>query len=146
MTPFEQAFAVLIGHEGGYDTTRADPGNWTSGIIGTGELRGTKYGISASAYPDIAIKGLSLADAQAVYKRDYWDPILGDILPPALALLAIEALKKTIADKGGASVCSEFMAQRMCFMANLPNWRIFGLGWSRRLSYLPYQAMMMGVL
>ena len=178
MTPFEQAFAVLIGHEGGYDTTRADPGNWTSGIIGTGELRGTKYGISASAYPDIAIKGLSLADAQAVYKRDYWDPILGDILPPALALLVfdaavnngkaraanwlhiavgtrqdgrigpetIEALKKTIADKGGASVCSEFMAQRMCFMANLPNWRIFGLGWSRRLSYLPYQAMMMGVL
>lgn len=176
MSPFERAFGILIGHEGGYDTTRADPGNWTSGVVGAGELRGTKYGISASAYPTIDIKALELIDAEAIYKRDYWDPIQGDVLPPALALLVfdaavnngkthaaswlqitvgskpdghigpetLDALKKTVAEKGGASVCSEFMAQRMVFMAGLPTWQVFGLGWSRRLCALPYQSLTMG--
>jgi hypothetical protein len=32
-----------------------DPGNWTGGAIGKGELRGTKWGISAQTYPQIDI-------------------------------------------------------------------------------------------
>lgn len=175
MTAFEQSFAFVVGHEGGYDTTYDDPGNWTTHIIGVGELHGTKYGISAAAYPDEDIANLSLQRAQELYRRDYWDQIAGEHLPPPLALLVfdaavnagvgraarwlqaavgaatdgrigprtLEAVRAMVATKGGASVCSEFLAFRMNFMACLPTWRVFGLGWARRLAALPYEAMAM---
>ena len=41
----------------------------------------------------------------------------------------------------GVDVCAEFGARRLLFMAGLPTWRVFGPGWSRRLSRLPYEAM-----
>jgi lysozyme family protein len=88
---FEKAFRIVVGHEGGFDTTRADPGNWTSGIVGVGVLLGTKYGVSAAAYPDVAIADLTLDQAQTIYRRDYWDRIGGDGLPPSLALLVFDA-------------------------------------------------------
>lgn len=175
MTAFDQAFTFVIGHEGGYDTTRADPGNWTGGAVGQGELLGTNWGISAAAYPNLAIASLTQADAAAVYRRDYWNPISGDTLPPPLALLVFDAainnglsraqkwlqtaigaqpdgkigpatlaaLKTKVAASGGAAVCAEFLAQRLTFMAALPTWRSFGLGWARRLCQLPYQSFTM---
>jgi lysozyme family protein len=33
----------------------------------------TKYGISKRSYPDLDIKKLTLDDACAIYKRDFWD-------------------------------------------------------------------------
>jgi hypothetical protein len=38
-------------------------------------------------------------------------------------------------------LCAEFQALRLLFMAALPSWRTFGLGWARRLCLLPYQAL-----
>ena len=35
------------GHEGGLSLDPNDRGNWTGGKKGSGELRGTKYGIAA---------------------------------------------------------------------------------------------------
>jgi lysozyme family protein len=172
MTTFEQAFAVVVGHEGGYDATRADPGNWTGSAVGQGELRGTKYGISAAAYPTLDIADLTEAQAQAIYKPDYWDRVRGDALPPQLALLVFDAavnngvgaavrwlqlaagigvdgdfgpetLAAVQAATDATALCAEFQAQRMTFMANLPTWRNFGLGWARRLCALPWQAQAM---
>ena len=88
---FEQAFAIVVGHEGGYDTTRADPGNWTGGAVGRGDLRGTKFGISAAAYPTLDIATLSSEQAAEIYRRDYWSRVRGDDLPPPLALLVFDA-------------------------------------------------------
>jgi lysozyme family protein len=152
---FEQAFAVIIGNEGGFTNNQADPGNWTGGKCGEGECRGTKYGISAKAYPTLDIAGLTLDQARATYKRDYWDRINGDTLPPPLALIVFDAAVNNgvsrarqwlaLAQKQprGWPECSEFQAQRMAFMASLPTWKTFGLGWSRRLARLPYQAVAM---
>ena len=88
---FARAFRVVVGEEGGYTTNPADPGNWTSGQCGAGRCAGTKFGISAAAYPGLDIAGLSLGDAQAIYRRDYWDRVQGDALPPPLALLVNSA-------------------------------------------------------
>ncbi len=172
---FEQAFAVVVGHEGGFDATRADPGNWTGGRVGAGELRGSKFGISAAAYPMLDIASLALADAQAIYRRDYWDRIAAERLQPPLALLLFDAavnnggdraarwlqtivgavadgmigdqtlgaITAYVAAHGGAALCAEFMAQRLAFMAALPGWRLFGLGWARRICALPYQSLAM---
>jgi lysozyme family protein len=155
MPAFEQAFARIIGNEGGFTSNQLDPGNWTGGKPGEGECRGTKYGISAHAYPSLDIAGLTLADAYAIYRRDYWNKLDADGLPPALALLVFDAAVNNgpgrarqwlvLAQKqsGGAAICAEFQAQRMAFMASLPTWKTFGLGWSRRLCRLPYDSLTM---
>ena len=88
---FEAWCASLGASEGVLSEDPTDPGNWTSGRPGVGELKGTKFGISAAAYPSLDIKNLSLADAQALRRADYWDKINGDRLPPALAFMVADA-------------------------------------------------------
>lgn len=56
MMTFDKAFDRLIGHEAGYSNDRRDPGNWTGGIVGKGQLKGTKFGIAANTYPNLDIK------------------------------------------------------------------------------------------
>ena len=70
----EPACAELFGDEG--STLSLDPndrGNWTSGVVGQGELKGSKYGVSAMTYPDVDIANLTEEDAIAIVKRDWWD-------------------------------------------------------------------------
>ena len=173
MSPFEVAVAAIIKSEGGYTANPADPGNWTGGQQGNGELRGTKFGISAAAYPKLDIRSLTLEDAQAIYRRDYWDRISGDNLPPPLALLVFDAAVNSgvaravgwlqqcvgvhpdgmvgpqtlaavgafVEQQGDAGICTEFMTQRLIFLASLPTWRAFGIGWTRRLFRLPFEVM-----
>ena len=174
MTVFDEIFAVIVGEEGGYSDEAEDPGNWTGGAVGCGSLLGTNWGISASAYPHVDIKSLTLDQAKQIYVRDYWKPVDADVLPGALALLVFDtavnngvrrarewlqaalgvatdgvlgaetvaALKaQTATPSGCAGVCAEFLARRLDFMGGLKTWQSFGLGWSRRLSALPWKAM-----
>lgn len=148
-------------------------GNWTGGRIGSGELRGTKFGISAAAYPAFDIQNLTIDGAKSIYRRDYWARVRGDDLPAHLAILVfdaavnngvvtasrwlqlavgagadgivgdetIEAAAHAVGSAGISGVAAEFMARRLAFMAALPSWTEFGLGWARRLCALPYEAM-----
>ena len=173
MAAFDQAFRIVIGEEGGLSVDAADPGNWTGGACGRGACLGTHFGISAAAYPGLAISTLTLDAARAIYRRDYWDAVQGDLLPPPLALLVFDAAVNngvgravrwlqsaagvmpdgvlgphTLAAVGakggqGAALLVEYQAQRLMFMAGLPTWRSFGLGWARRLCRLPYEAVAM---
>lgn len=70
---FDKAFELVFGHEGAFTDDPKDRGNWTSGTIGTGKLNGTKFGISAAAYPNLDIRNLTVDQAKAIYKKDYWD-------------------------------------------------------------------------
>jgi lysozyme family protein len=83
---FDDAFAYVVGEEGKLSLDPQDRGNWTSGHIGVGTLKGTKYGISAAAYPLLDIANLSMSDAKAIYARDYWRKIGGDALDYGNAL------------------------------------------------------------
>lgn len=171
---FANALSVVIGAEGGYTNNPADPGNWTSGQCGVGRCIGTKYGISAASYPQVDIESLTVETASTIYKRDYWDAIRGDSIPAPLALLMFDAAINNGVSRSirwlqqalsvvvdgqfgpatlaalqhragdGLSLLVEYQALRLTFMAGLPTWRTFGLGWARRLCRLPYQAMMMG--
>lgn len=82
---FNLAFERVIGHEGGLSRRPSDRGNWTSGKQGVGTLKGTKYGVSAMAYPHLDIANLTLDDARAIYKRDYWKPAGCDLLPAGIS-------------------------------------------------------------
>ena len=91
MDVFGYCFGIVLGSEGGLSTDPADPGNWTGGVVGRGKLSGTKYGIAASAYPNLDIAALTEAQAQAIIRALYWVRIAGDTLPATLALLALDA-------------------------------------------------------
>lgn len=76
---FERVFRIVVGEEGGYANDPRDPG---------GE---TKFGISKREYPNLDIRNLTLDDARAIYRRDYWDRVRGDDLPYRWALLVFDA-------------------------------------------------------
>jgi lysozyme family protein len=63
MAQFEQAIPFVLRWEGG---ETVDSGGYT------------KFGISQNAYPNLNIAALTIEDAKAIYRRDYWNKILGD--------------------------------------------------------------------
>ena len=160
MDNFDQCFAFTVAAEGGFSDNAADPGNWTGGAVGHGELHGTKYGISAAAYPALDIRNLSEDAAKQIYQRDYWATIAGDALPSPVALVAFDAAvhagcrmavtwlqqaanvaadgvlgpqSLAAVDHGDAgAIAREALARRVDYSARLPTWPVFGLGWSRR--------------
>lgn len=151
-------------HEGGLSMHRGDPGNWTGGKVGVGELRGTNFGIASHAHPSVDIRNLTKAQAREIYRRDYWNPIRGDDLPEGLDLVTMDpavnsgvsrgvrwlqqALGGGVAADGrmgpqtlGAAaranavpVIQRACAIRMGFLRGLRTWDTFGRGWSRRVA------------
>lgn len=74
MSLFRPAIEEALGHEGAFTDDPRDPGNWTGGKVGVGQLKGTKFGVSAMTYPDIDIKSLQREEAIDIYERDWWNP------------------------------------------------------------------------
>lgn len=159
---FDQAFERLIGHEGGFSKDPNDPGNWTGGRVGVGRLLGTKFGIAANTYPDLDIEALTLEQAKAIYRRDWWDKINADALDPAIVYqvwdFAINAgmgnakrclqraVKvpddgvigpRTVAAvrlMGVNDVLMRFNARRLTYYTELSTWGTYGKGWARRVA------------
>jgi len=82
----KQAIQITLGHEGGFQDDVGDPGNWTGGAQGAGELKGTKFGISAHEFPDLDIKNLTEDQAIQAYINGrppqvppYWNPLYSKI-------------------------------------------------------------------
>ena len=89
---FDRAFRITIGVEGStLDLDHFDRGNWTGGSVDVGELRGSKYGISAAAHPTVDIASLTVAGAEAIYKPEYWDAAHCGDMPMRLAALVFDA-------------------------------------------------------
>jgi len=150
MTSFDEAFMRLLGHEGKYVNNPKDPG---------GE---TNFGISKRAYPDMDIKALTLDDAKAIYRRDYWDRAQCERLPPALAFQVFDGAVnsgigtsirwlqaaagvaqdgnvgpltiRAVGDKDPALMIARYNGARLQFMSSLSTWDGFGRGWARRIA------------
>jgi lysozyme family protein len=70
-----------------------DRGNWTSGECGVGELRGSKFGISAAAFPTIDIPNVTYDQAGAICRSEFFlHPLLRcDLLPFPIGALLCDA-------------------------------------------------------
>jgi lysozyme family protein len=88
---FEQVVPITLDVEGVLSLVRNDRMNWTGGVVGVGILRGTKYGISAGAFPTLDIASLTLAQAIQIYRVLYWNKVFGDTLPLQLGALVFDA-------------------------------------------------------
>ena len=162
MLDFNTAFDRLIKHEGAFSNLLSDPGNWTGGRIGIGELKGTKYGIAANTYGDLDIENLTLDDARAIFYRDWWLKAGADHFDSAVVFqlwdfainagmqTSIRALQRAahVADDGyvgpltisavqtmdSNDVLMRFCAQRLRFYTGLSIWKTFGRGWTNRVA------------
>jgi lysozyme family protein len=159
---FDIAFERLLGHEGELSMDRNDPGNWTGGVVGEGELKGTKWGIAANTYGHLDIANLTQADAKRIYRVDFWDKVQGDKLYDGVAFqlfdfavnsgpgTAVRYFQRAlgVADDGhfgpisrkAAAEMSEtdqimrINAERLDFMTRLRNWVHASRGWARRIA------------
>lgn len=136
---FSYALGVVLDSEGGLSLDPRDRGNWDSGVIGEGNLKGTQFGISAASYPDLDIAALTREDAAAIYRRDFFDAIGAGNLPPALAVVAFD-----VATNHGPGRLREWLREapqdavslserRLEHYISLSSWNIYGKGWSRRV-------------
>lgn len=146
MSTAAKAIANVLDHEGGYINHPDDPG---------GE---TNFGISKRAYPKLDIRNLTQGDAIDIYRRDYWIPIKGDQLPPAVAIYlmdtavnvgvsrAVRMLQKVVGVVDDGSIGTKTIeavnaapnalqlldAARLAYYRRLPTFATFGRGWTRR--------------
>lgn len=147
---FNQAFEVLIGHEGGLIDHPSDPGGLTN------------FGISKRSYPGEDIKGMTLARAKELHRRDFWGPAGCDALPDALRFqvfdaavnsgvrAAVRMLQACVGETEDGilgprtlqavqsmptpRLAARFNGRRLAFMTTLSNWPAFSRGWARRIA------------
>ena len=154
MNGFEDAHAIVIGHEKGYSNRdlKADPG---------GE---TMYGVTARVARAWGYQGpmkdLPFATAKAIAKREYWDKYHCDQFPPLIGFqvfdtvynggLAIKWLQESVGvDADGkvgaktvlavrnadtARTIARFNAKRLLWLCDRKNWHDNSRGWARRVA------------
>ncbi len=166
---FKVSFNRVFANEGSFQDDYKDRGNWSSGKVRVGELRGTKFGISAAAYPKLDIKNLTKLRAERIYRRDWWDALNMDSFKPALQYQMFDAAvnhgmhnatrifqhavgvkadgvigpitKSKAAEIDVNDLLLHFLAERLVFITHIKTWSVFGKGWSRRIAHnLKYAA------
>ena len=153
---FDAAFDKLLGHEGGHVDHPDDPGGATNWGVTEAVARANGYTGDMRAMP--------VSFARQVYRKQYWDAIRADDLPPALRYATfdgavnsgnVQAVKwlqraigatddgrvgpQTIALARAAhpdAALRRMLAERLRFMTNLKIWPSFSRGWARRIADL----------
>jgi len=164
---FEQCFALVLKHEGGYVDNPKDFGGATN-------LGCTKAVWEAWIGREVSkddIKALTPADVMPLYRKKYWDAVSGDKLPDgvdyAVFDLAINSgtgraakiLQKAVGAVQDGIIGLATLAAvnthnprelatliceaRLAFLQSLPTYDTFGKGWSRRVSEVENMAFSM---
>lgn len=149
---------LVLKHEGGYVNHPSDPGGATNKGITQATYNSWRKAHGQSVR---SVKLIEQSEVEAIYKKNYWDKVRGDDLPvgidyavfdfavnsgPARAAKFIQRLAGVPADGiiGPATVAAATSKQfglvdklcneRMRFLQTLPTWRVFGKGWSNRVT------------
>jgi len=89
---FEEAVLLVGVSEGKYSSDPKDRGNWTTGQVGSGIFKGSKFGISAMTYPHLDIKNLTWEQAKSIYLTDFWNRYKIPLLKPDLRLFVFDSI------------------------------------------------------
>lgn len=63
MNDFDRSIAIILRFEGGLSENANDPGGLT------------KFGISQRSHPGVNVRDLTVEEAKAIYRREYWLPL-----------------------------------------------------------------------
>lgn len=146
---FQRSVKAVLKYEGGYADNPADPGGATNRGITIATLRAWRGHPVTKA----DVKALTEAEAVAIYKARYWDPIRGDQLPAgvdhALFDIAVNSgpgrvpqFSKLVTADPAASIRA-ICGARMAYLRRLSTWRTFGRGWTTRVKRVEKEALSM---
>jgi len=154
MSYFDDCFAKLIGHEGGYSNNPADPGGETMWGVTLKVARANGY--------TGPMRSMGLDVAKGIYRALYWDRCRCDDLPQGVAFDVFDAAVNSgpgqaarwlqravgVADDGvigpvtlaavrklqPGALRARYSGMRLDFMTQLSTWGTFGRGWARRIA------------
>jgi lysozyme family protein len=89
---FEEILKIVGIAEGGFSTDRSDRGNWSTGKVGVGVFKGSKFGISGMSYPNLDIQNLTWEQAQEIYLTDFWMKYKIHLVNPAIQLFLFDSI------------------------------------------------------
>tara|TARA_R110000868_G_scaffold66646_6_gene198419 strand:+ start:278 stop:787 length:510 start_codon:yes stop_codon:yes gene_type:complete len=161
---WEQCFALVLKHEGGFVNHPKDPGGMTNlGVTRTNWELFLDHDVT-----EADMRALTPEMVKPFYKKNYWDRIRGDELPSGVDYAAydlavnsgtgraakylqqiagvtadgvigprsMEAIKKCDAE----DVVDEICNMRMTFLKGLGTFETFGKGWSSRVAEVKAKA------
>lgn len=146
--------------EGGFVNHPKDPGGATNFGITRRTLANWR-GVKVKSLPISEVKNLTMAEANQIYKRNYWDTVSGDDLPAGLDYAvydysvnsgpgrAVKDLQRTLGvavdgviGSGTLSAIKNsdienliiaYCNRRYRFLQGLKTFKTFGKGWTRRV-------------
>jgi len=167
MNRFDQCLTVTLRHEGGWSDHPSDKGGATMKGITIGVYSQWKGRRMTKA----ELRAITDDEVRTIYRRNYWDKVRADELPPGLDLVAFDGAVNSGpsrgirwlqvgvgADQDGkigpATVAAAQAADRaaainaacdarLAFVRGLKTWPTFGRGWSSRIADIRSQALRM---
>jgi lysozyme family protein len=163
--PFDLRLPVVLLHEGGFVQHPRDPGGATK----FGITRETLARFRGAPVSMEDVRSLTTAEAAAIYRRLYWDPIRGDELPAGVDLAVFDfavnsgpsRAVRTLQGALGVSqdgiigpvtlaaaraadpvvLIRRLSRDRLRFLSRLAIWPVFGRGWRRRVLAVEQEAL-----
>lgn len=164
---FDVSLKKVLKYEGGYSNHPKDPGGPTNLGITLANFR--RYVKPNGTIADL--KNLTVAQAGVVYRRQYWDAVLGAKLPSGVDFAvfdyavnsgpsrAVKHLQEVVGaqvdgrvgpetlvaiDKLGPAITIQKLCdRRLRFLRGLKTWPSFGKGWSARVADVRKSALTM---
>lgn len=164
---FDAALKAILHHEGGFVNHPKDPG----GMTNLGVTKRVWEEWVGHEVDEKAMRALTPADVDPLYRRKYWDRIKGDDLPTGVDYAVFDAainsgpgraakwLQQTVgavpdgaigagtlgkvAEMEPTEIIEKYQATRLAFMQSLPTWDTFGKGWGRRVTEVKEAALKM---
>lgn len=164
---FARALALVLKSEGGWSDNPADPGGATMKGVTLANFR--RYVRADATKTDL--RQISDDQVATVYRRFYWDAVLGAELPdgvdyavfdfavnsgPGRAAKYLQAAVGAVQDgrigpatlgaaraKPAGVVIDQLCDARLAFLKRLPTWPTFGRGWSDRVRSVRADALKM---
>jgi hypothetical protein len=165
---FDRCVTVTLAQEGGFSQSAADSGGATNLGITRATLENWR-GRPASVED---VRALTRTEAVEIYRSDYWLPARCADLPPGVDLMvfdcgvnsgprtAVKMLQKAIGviDDGSVgpktllalkhvddhkALINQLSAVRLAFCQSLPNYDLFGAGWTNRIAQVTAAALAM---
>ena len=162
---FPQAFAGLLIHEGGFVNHPSDPG----GMTNLGVTKAVWEEWVGRPVTKQAMRALTPALVEPLYRVKYWDRIKADNLPAGVDYCVFDAAVNSgvrravqwLQSCAGAvpdgslgpktlgaveaqqpdELIKSYCARRLQFLQGLVNWATFGRGWERRVREVETSAL-----
>ena len=154
---FDSALKAVLHHEGGFVNHPKDPG----GMTNLGVTKRVWEEWVGHEVDEKAMRALTPADVDTLYRRKYWDKVRGDDLPAGVDYAVFDAAINSgpgraakwlqtvvgavpdgaigagtlgkVAAMEPATIIEKYQETRLAFLKSLPTWDTFGKGWGRRV-------------